>query len=408
MDSNIRGNLPIAAVGVVFMLLGLVTKSWFSASIGADIPGNVAGLSIDLNIGLRDLKLCSPLAGGCVTIEIGNAQITGVDGTPAYFKLGPLTYYLGLVTVVYVLVAAGFRQFREVDGPAKGAAGACVLMVILGLITMQSFPSEAGVPAQAAPSVSWSPFVFLVGALMAAVGVFPPKEDVTKPRSWTQSGPRASVPSAQFGIARDPAIVRPERLRTPAGGIELIELPADEPPKPVVPRERSGRSWVVSESGMDESEVDVQRGAERVRYASATARIDGAGISSTNHTGDVWRLDRQEIIAVVVRGLPPDETAPEENAANAFILDMVGDYIAGHLPRPLRIVRDTEVNFEVLPSGASREQYENLRNLVGFIRRANPDLQIDSHTQAFLDEGLPPKQFKLQVEFYQYDLRYGG
>lgn len=390
--SSIRGNPIIAGAGVLLMLLGLQTKSWFTASIGAD-----------LNFGLTEVKFCHPLVGSCMSIEFSEAQVTGLAETPAYFTLGPMTYYLGLLTVVFVLIAAGLRLFRDTHEPAKGAAVACVAMVILSFVTVQSFPSEMSAPGMGGPSVGWSPFVFLFGALLAAVGSYPPKEDSPQRSARTESGPRVSVSTAQFGIARDPSMIRPERERTPASGIAHIELPPDEPPKPVIQRHRSGSvSAVVSSTG-ERPSVDPRSGTERVRYASATACIDPEGITSTNHTGDVWRLEWDDIIAVVVRRLPTKEDAPD-----GFIMDLVGDYIAEHLPKPLRIVRDTEVNWEVLPTGGTRDRHENLRRLVGFIVQMNPELQLDDHTLAFFTDGVPPKQFRFEVEFQQYDLRYGG
>ena len=401
--TDIRGNPILAGVGVVLILLGAMTKSWFAASIGADIPGNVANIAVDLHVGLKDVKFCTGLLGGCMSVDFNAAQINGFGDTPVYFTLGPMTYYLGILTAVFVVIAGILRVTQDASGPAKGAAAACIAMVMLGLITAASFPDAPMSPGQPSVHISWSPFVFVIGAILAAVGSFPPAEDQQQRPRHTESGPRASVSSAQFGIARDPSMVRPERDRTPASGVSHIELPPDDPAQALLQREQSsGRAPAVFSTG-EQPSVELLGGAERVRYASATACIDSEGITSTNHFGDVSRLEWSDIIAVVVRRLPP-----KGDVSDAFIMDLIGDYVAGHLPKPLRIVRDTEVNFEALPTGATRDPFENLRRLIGYIGEVNPEIQLDKDTKYFYAEGTPPKQIKLDVEFEEYDRRYGG
>ena len=393
----------MAAGGIVLMLVGMLTKSWFTMSQG-----------LEISIGLRSVEMCHPIIYGCQTLSFSDSQMSEAQGTPAFFVWAQLTFWLGLVSIVGVGVAAGHRLTGGEERYSQWAAIGCGLMILLGFITLISFPDQSGDGF----GVSWSPFVFFLGAGLALVGSLPAKGGET-PETTTNTSSHSADFQAQYGVVR-----RSERLgsaQTDAVGeaapsepiIKDVEAnisgandpvfnsPFSAPPDfdepPISQAPAAGPIDDAFSIGDLLSSTDSNLGRkESVEVEATIARFDHEGLTTIDADGE-RRLEWFDVIAVAVRRLPV------EMAGGALFIDIVADYEDGHLPKPFRLTASTHANYELF--GLPDDFERNARLLAAFIRRTNPEVQLDKRTTGFID-GDPARQLPNREAYAFYQQRY--
>lgn len=385
----------VAAAGVVLMLVGLLTKSWLTMSQG-----------IEVSIGLRSVEMCHPIISGCQTVSFSDSQMDTAQSTPAFFVWAQLTFWLGMVTLVAVCVAVGNRVTGGEEKYSQWVAIACGVSLLLGFVTLVSFPDQPGVPSGEGFSVSWSPFVFFLGAGLALVGSLPPTGAATPEKRAEPGSPSADF-EAQYGVVRrsdrlgsaaTDAVAPPRSTEpiplSPAAAQPVSNVPATSVPESVDPVEEafSIGDLIASPDGSKPGR------SPAIELEATIARFGRDGLTTIDADGE-RRLRWLDVIAVAVRRMP------DEMANGSLFVDIIADYEGGHLPKPFRLTATTHGNYDVF--GLPDDFEHNARLLVTFIRRTNPEIQLDKRTAGFVEHD-PPRQFPSRAAYEYYQKRYEG
>jgi hypothetical protein len=304
-----------------------------------------------------------PAQGGRLTVDLRGATICVADVACISVPLRPLggsfatlaaiTFWVGLWAALALLAVSGVRALGGDVAPTamRGAIGLCAVLVPSALITIVVFPPEA------TGGLHLGGWATLVGGVAGPIGVYLGAERAEPAAAAAVAAPalEAATPSVSVRIARSPIEL---------DGADPAPA-ASAPARPRVTLPHSVRAAQLGDAGLV---VQLDRGGER-------------------------RVGWDEITLALVRAIP---VQPEP----LLFVDLVT--AAG----PVRVMSNSQVDYDALPGGASATDRDNLRRLVALARHHHPALVVEDESAAFFAAGREPPSLPTKAAIAAHDARY--
>jgi hypothetical protein len=363
------------------MIAGVWTNSWWTGSSGL---GSVS-------VGLRELEVC--FGGVCQALKL--------QGSGTYSTMANLTFFVGLLSGIGLLVGAFLQESQDLEIVSKWSGSACGIVALAAIMTLASFPGREGA------SLGWGFWATIFGALMGAYaghaafsgGTLGGGKSFEPIKPWEKDdtlGAKAPIAVDENGLALDPtanAAAEPAAVNVHQHRSDLTDKVKDATAvakaKGIKQRHR-----VVSGAGsVANAAVDSTR--EHLRFVIRSCDISEAGISVIMDDRTQRDILFTEIERLIARRLPPDP--PFEKTV--FV-----DIMLSGASAPIRLLPSTRANYGFLP-GSAMSSKENMRSLAQYITGRGP-ASFEPESADFFTDGKAPPLFMAIKQFADYDAQY--
>ncbi len=339
--------LGTAAVAVVLVLVGVLTKHWCVASVsGLGAAGSPAAY-----FGLRAVSQC--MGGVCVSVDYGGLPAAGLGA--AFKVFASVAFFAGIAGAILLAAGVALRELQSIDNVASGASLLLGLTAIASIAAVVTFPGQpSAIPGlEIHTSTGFSFYLTLVGAILGAVAGRLPVGAGWEGRTYV-----------------------PVRLAGANAGPDASAHPTPAP--------ASARTPSPSSSGL--------------RFVARSIEISSVGMTAILEDSGQVDLLWSQVGRVIARRPPPDPPY-----AKGLFVDIVP---AASGSRPIRIVSTTRANWADLPGGAAVRSQDNLRAL-GVLIEDHRRGAIEPNSAGFFRQNQRAPAFPAPRQLAEYDAQYG-